>query len=110
MAKKMEDALGRLSEELLAEENREDKSLPGDFFLEDDDTTPAELNEPYRNYANGYRAWTNQPSGVDLEEYSEEVYAGKTRSNKPLVLLALVLTLCILLLVGWWVWRLGGLA
>lgn len=110
MAKKMHDTLGRLSEELLAEEAPEQSPFPEDFFLEDDDTTPADLREPYRNFANGYRVRTNQPADVDLESYSRQVYEAKMPSNKPLVILALVLTLCILLVVAWWVWRLGGLA
>lgn len=108
MAKKMD--LGKLSQELLAEEEAARTPMEEDFALDDGDTTPAELHGPYRNFANGYQARTNQPSDVDLEDYSRQVYDAEGVSNKPLIILALVLTGCILLLVLWWVWRLGGLS
>ncbi len=113
MAKNLNDELKRLADGLLAEdetnEQQDDTGLD-DFFLEDNDTTPADVQVPYRNFANGYRARTNQPSDVDLESYSEEVYGSKAPSNKPLIILALILLTCNILVLCWWVWRLGGLA
>lgn len=111
MAKNMNDELRRLADGLLAEDEEAKQSdALEDFFLEDNDTTPADVQVPYRNFANGYQARTNQPSDVDLERYSEEVYGGKRPSNKPLIILALILLSCNIALLCWWVWRLGGLS
>ena len=111
MAKNMNDELRRLADGLLAEDEEEQHSdALEDFFLEDNDTTPADVQVPYRNFANGYRARTNQPSDVDLDSYSEEVYDAKTPSNKPLIILALILLSCNIAVLCWWVWRLGGLS
>ena len=111
MAKNMNEELRRLADGLLAEDEEVKQSdALEDFFLEDNDTTPADVQVPYRNFANGYQARTNQPSDVDLERYSEEVYSGKRPSNKPLIILALILLSCNIALLCWWVWRLGGLS
>ena len=111
MAKNMNDELRRLADGLLAEDEEAKQSdALEDFFLEDNDTTPADVQVPYRNFANGYQARTNQPSDVDLERYSEEVYGGKRPSNKPLIILALILLSCNIALLCWWVWQLGGLS
>lgn len=111
MAKNMNEELRRLADGLLAEDEEAKQSdALEDFFLEDNDTTPADVQVPYRNFANGYQARTNQPSDVDLERYSEEVYGGKRPSNKPLIILALILLSCNIALLCWWVWRLGGLS
>ena len=110
MAKNMDQELKRLSEELLAGEQTEQSAFEEDFSFEITDTTPGELHGPYRNFANGYRAQTNQPSDVDLESYSQQVYEAQAPSNKPLIILALTLTGCIVALLLWWVWRLGGFA
>ena len=111
MVKNMNDELRRLADGLLAEDEEAKQSdALEDFFLEDNDTTPADVQVPYRNFANGYQARTNQPSDVDLERYSEEVYGGKRPSNKPLIILALILLSCNIALLCWWVWRLGGLS
>lgn len=111
MAKNMNEELRRLADGLLAEDEEAKQSdALEDFFLEDNDTTPADVQVPYRNFANGYQARTNQPSDVDLERYSEEVYSGKRPSNKPLIILALILLSCNIALLCWWVWRLGGLS
>ena len=111
MAKNMNEELRRLADGLLAEdEDAQPSDALEDFFLEDNDTTPADVQVPYRNVANGYQARTNQPSDVDLERYSEEVYGGKRPSNKPLIILALILLSCNIALLCWWVWRLGGLS
>ena len=113
MAKNISDELKRLAEGLLAEDEtpaQQDDSPIDDFFLEDIDTTPTDVQVPYRNFANGYQARTNQPSDVDLESYSEEVYGARAPSNKPLIILALCLLTGIIALLCWWVWRLGGLS
>ena len=111
MAKNMNEELRRLADGLLAEDEEAQQSdALEDFFLEENDTTPADVQVPYRNFANGYQARTNQPSDVDLERYSEEVYGGKRPSNKPLIILALILLSCNIALLCWWVWRLGGLS
>ena len=113
MAKNLNDELKRLADGLLAEDEtparQEDSDIDG-FFLEDNDTVPADVQVPYRNFANGYQVKTNQPSSVDLDSYSEEVYGARTPSNKPLIILALILLSGIIAVLCWWVWRLGGLA
>ena len=96
--------LKRLEEALLREERPQEE----DFPFDDGDTTPAETHAPYRNFANGYRAYTNQPSDVDMEDYSEEVRAGDKSSSAPLMILALVLIIAILLVLCWWVVRYMG--
>lgn len=110
MAKNMNEELKRLADGLLAEDEPQDRTGLEDFFLEDSDTTPADVQVPYRNFANGYQARTNQPSDVDLDSYSEAVYGAKEPSNKPLIILALILLSGIIAVLCWWVWRLGGLA
>ena len=111
MAKYISDELKRLADGLLAEDEtpaRQENDPIDGFFIEDNDTTPADVQVPYRNFANGYRAKTNQPSDVDLERYSEEVYGTKAPSNKPLIILALTLLTGIIAVLCWWAWRLGG--
>ena len=113
MANNINDELKRLANGLLQEdETDEGQDLTGieDFFLDDNDTTPADIQVPYRNFANGYQPSTNQPSDVDLDSYSDEVYGAKAPSNKPLIILALILLTCNILVLCWWVWRLGGIA
>jgi hypothetical protein len=113
MAKNLNDELKRLANGLLAEDEaparQEDADIDG-FFLEENDTVPADVQVPYRNFANGYQAKTNQPSDVDLDSFSDEVYGAKAPSNKPLIILALILLTCNIALLCWWVWRLGGIA
>ena len=101
--------LKRLEKELLrSDQSTEVPEDEDDGILFNEDLISAETKVPYRNFANGYRAYTNQPSDVNLEEYSEEVRDGGQKSNAPLVALALGLFACILLVLCWWAWRYLG--
>ena len=107
MFEQKDSQLRRLEEELLREEQAANTDPDGveDILFEEDAGDLPQVQVPYRNFFNGYQAYTNQPSGVDLDSYSEDVRTGGEKSNAPLVILALTLFICILMVLCWWVWR-----
>ncbi len=106
--------LQRLEKELLAQEElqqppeEEDILFDDEFHMDDGQILP-NVQVSYRNFANGYQAYTNHPSDVDMEQYTQQVLDGKERSNAPLVVLVLVLLTCILMVVCWWAYRYMGI-
>lgn len=106
--------LQRLEEELLTQEEpkqtpEEENILFDDEFDIEGGRIPADVQVSYRNFANGYRAYTNQHSDVDMERYTQQVMEGEKKSNAPLVVLILVLLACILMVICWWAYRYMGI-
>lgn len=122
------EALRRLEQRLLAEEDRKGPEEPEfeEDWLEDelaeahrllgddpdgdddDDSYPAaptrRQGSGVRNYANGYGAARNtDPADLNMEEYSDRVYrAPREKGVGGLVLLACLETLGIVALVAYW--------
>ena len=104
MFRKDEDALRRMEEALLAEEAAEQEPEEVPLFEEDE-----EEELVVRNFANNYKAYSNHRTGVDLEEFSREVYEPRKKRNTTLylALTAIVLTALIVMALLWWAVRLG---
>lgn len=106
------EALERLDQLLQEEEDsQEEEAACEESFDEDFDgdleEAPAEEPVIYRNYSNAYgRIYNSDVSDRDLEEFSEEVYEPKKRSD-TLVLsaIALALAAAIMGVLAWWVAR-----
>ena len=102
MFKDKQEELERLEAQLLQEDVEED--LP-DGEQEEAEEVPPVI---YHNYSNDYgrRIYNTDTADMDLEEYSDEVYEPRKRSD-VLVLSAIALALvgAILGVLAWWVAR-----
>ena len=96
MGKDRKDTLQWLEDELLAEETprpRPEEEEDEEFRLVlGDDTAPPPGNVAYRNFANGYQAYTNQKADVDMDDYSRQVEkAGNRKLGRIAIILGLIL-------------------
>lgn len=77
MHKDTRDALARLEEALLEDENTvlndEDLDALLEEFLDEDDQEFPDHPRGYQNFANGYSAYNTDETDEDLELYSDEV-------------------------------------
>lgn len=114
MFRDAKEELQRLEAELLAQE-RPDIVDELDELLEEEPVQPVYRNfsnnygQDLRNYASGYKAYNADSVDTDLEEYSDEI--AEEPREKPLtglVLTACGLTLGILLVMLYWVFRMWG--
>lgn len=107
------EELERLQAELLAEEESDEalSQEPPEEEYDDCEEEYEEDEEPevYPNYASGYRAYNSDTSDEELEEYSEDVRAGKTRGGNCLALIACFLALILAGLVLWITYAMGYL-
>ena len=112
MYRDRDEALQRLQEQLLSEEE--------EFTEEADEETPEEDESSedgcaYQNFSNGYgkqpgyKAYNSDVTDTDLERYSEEVRQPK-RSGCLGILAAglLLLTAVSVAALLWWYWKRGG--
>ena len=95
MFRDAEEELHRIEEELLTEEADEEQSLRFGML---DCSTPAEDAAVYSNYHKDYKAYNTDKSDVDTENYSEEVFYGKSRGNglRFFLLLLMAAALCLM--------------
>ena len=118
MRKDTEEALRRLEQELLAEEEPEameeepeetEEELDFGEFLEEPDSEEPVVYQNYsnhygadlRNYATGYKAYNSDRSDTDLETFSEEVHSGKKASCLWLPVLIAVVAAALVLYMLW---------
>ena len=106
--KDKKEALARLDQLLQEEEDldgeeAEDTDCEEDFDEEESDEEPI----IYANYSNDYgRIYNSDVTDSDLEEFSEEVYRPKKRSDTlVLTAIALALAAAIMGVLAWWVVR-----
>ena len=78
MHKDTKEALARLEEALLEDENpalnEEDLDALLEEFLDEDDQDFAPHPHGYQNFANGYNAYNSDNTDEDLDVYSDEVF------------------------------------
>ena len=118
MFKDTKEELERLEEELLAEDETpaypepEDGSAPYDFDAEADwpeDPDQTRVFRPVRPMPQG-RAYNADRTDEDPEDISDDLLDDTPRrSNGPLVALAIIMTVCIVVLIAFWVLRLRGI-
>lgn len=119
MFKDTKEELERLEEELLAEDETpadpgpKDDPAPYDFDAEpdltDEDPDRTRVFRPVRPMPQG-RAYNADRTDEDPEDISDELLDDTPRrSNGPLVVLAVIMTVCIVGLVVFWVLRLRGI-
>lgn len=106
--KDKKEALARL-DQLLQEEEDLDGEEAEDTDCEEDSAEEEPDEEPiiYANYSNDYgRIYNSDVTDSDLEEFSEEVYRPKKRSDTlVLTAIALALAAAIMGVLAWWVVR-----
>ena len=112
MFKDTRKELQRLEAELLQEEAAEQEEQEQDALLDDPDDFGEDTPEIYQNYSNHYgriKAYNTDVTDEDLEEYSEEVYRPRKRTDL-LVLSAIAMALVagILCVLAYWALRLWG--
>ena len=119
MHKDTKEALARLEKELLKEEKQEQPVREQEFpdFSEFDldlfeDAEPTMVSGNKKRPAPSPAAiYNTDDTDEDLEAYSREVYESRRRGDsmiRMLSILAVILTVCIVAAVAWWVLRYGG--
>lgn len=119
MHKDTKEALARLEKELLEEEKQEKPVQEPEFpDFSEFDLDLFEEAEPTRVIGNEKKpapspaaVYNTDDTDEDLESYSREVYESRRRVDpmvRMLSVLAVVLTVCIVAVVAWWVLRYGG--
>ena len=120
MFKDKKEELRRLEEELLLEAQLEEEEArleeeleESESLLDDESDYGEESEETYFNYSNRYgtvRVYNNDKTDKDLDDFSEQVYAGdREKGLTGLVLLAAALLVGIVLTLGWFVLRFKGI-
>lgn len=93
MFRDKQEELARIEEALL-----EDEELLAD---EAEEVFPEDVPEsPYPNYGSRYKVYNADKSDTDLEEYSDEVYEGRSGVS-GLVITALLLSVALLGVMVW---------
>lgn len=107
MFRDKDEALARLEEELL----EEDAPTPEEPEAEEEETfleAPSGDTAEYKNFANNYNAYNADHTDLDLEEFSEEIYASSAPRHAGLLATVFLLLAGILLVLGWWLLRYLG--
>ena len=106
MFRDQKDALRRLEEELLKQEQPEEEAKE-DLLPDGDDPTDFGEDPPIENFANHYGAYNADRTDADLDELSREVYDPPVRRHAGLGLAAALLLLASAL--GWLYLRSKGM-
>jgi hypothetical protein len=101
-----QEELKRLEQALLEEEETPEEVPEQEIDWQD--TRPAEVAVPYRNFSNGYRAYNTDKTDTDFDEYAQQVHDGRGK-NRALVVLASLLGLGIGAVVIYLLLRYGGI-
>ena len=114
MRRDTEEALRRLQEQLLEEEEPEEDSdvLPEETRPSGDCWVYQNYSNGYgkqlRNYASGYKAYNSDVTDTDLERYSEEVRQPKKSGCLGYLAAALLPLTAVAVALLWWYWKQGG--